>query len=134
MGVFAIKRLGVILLAVCVLGGCAGQDRNRKVADLPFHVVTQKEIPEELLQIIEKKKEGAFHLTYEDGGTLYIAVGYGAMDTGGYSIEVPGFYLSDGGIVIDTNLLGPQEEAVRQISYPYIVVSTEWREEPVLYQ
>ena len=59
------------------------------MADLPFHVVTQKEIPEELLQIIEKKKEGAFHLTYEDGGTLYIVVGYGAMDTADTALKYP---------------------------------------------
>lgn len=122
---------GILLLACC---GCSLQKQEEKVSDLPFHVVEQKEIPEELMEIIDEKKDGAFHMTYEDGDTLYIVVGYGKMQTGGYSIEVPQFYLTKDSIVIDTNLIGPQKEAVRQASYPYIVVSTEWREEMVDYQ
>lgn len=122
---------GLLLLACC---GCSLQKQNEKMSDLSFHVVEQKAIPDELADIIEEKKEGAFNLTYEDGDTLYIVVGYGKMETGGYSIEVPQFYLTKESIVIDTNLIGPREEAVRQASYPYIVVSTEWREEPVTYQ
>ncbi len=114
--------------------GCSMQKQKEKISDLPFHVVEQKEIPNELMELIEKKKEGAFHLSYEDGETLYIVVGYGTMQTGGYSIEVPQFYLTSENIVIDTNLIGPVDEAVKQASYPYIVVSTEWREEPVTYQ
>lgn len=122
---------GILLLACC---GCGGQKQNDKVSDLSFHVVEQKEIPDELMDIIEEKKEGAFNLSYEDGDMLYVVVGYGKMQTGGYSIEVPQFYLASDSIVIDTNLIGPKTEAVRQASYPYIVVSTEWREEPIVYQ
>ena len=122
---------GLLLLACC---GCSPQKQEEKLSDLPFHVVEQKAIPNELMEIIDEKKEGAFNLAYEDGDTLYIAVGYGKMQTGGYSIEVPRFYLTENSIVIDTNLIGPRTEAVRQASYPYIVISTEWREEPVMYQ
>ena len=115
---------GIVLLACC---GCGIQKQDQKISDLPFHVVEQKAIPDELMDIIEEKKEGAFNLTYEDGESLYIVVGYGKMQTGGYSIEVPQFYLTSNHVVIDTNLIGPQTEAVRQVSYPYIVVCTEWR-------
>ena len=63
-------------------------------------------------------------------------MGYGEQMTGGYSIEVRELYLTENAIVIDTELKGPQkgEEVGVEKSYPYIVVRTEYLENPVIFQ
>ena len=45
-------------------------------------------------------------------------------------------YLTENAIVADTELLGPEsaEQAGTEKSYPYIVVKTEYLEEPVIFQ
>ena len=49
-----------------------------KIKDLEYTVIAEDNIPEELLEKIEERKENAFKLTFEDQGFLYICVGYGA--------------------------------------------------------
>ena len=63
-------------------------------------------------------------------------VGYGEQPTGGYSIEVDELYLTENAIVIDTELEGPEkgEPTGVEKSYPYVVVRTEYLEEPVIFQ
>ncbi|MCI6675918.1 MAG: protease complex subunit PrcB family protein [Clostridiales bacterium] len=127
-----------ILVSLFVLSfllyGCSAAAETEKLQDLEFTIIDEKNIPNELKTIIEQKKEGEFKLTYANEQDLYIVVGYGAQTTGGYSIEVAELYLTKENIIIDTNLIGPEGDAVVQTSYPYVVVKTEWREEPVLYQ
>ncbi|MEW4412605.1 protease complex subunit PrcB family protein [Clostridium sp. AN503] len=63
-------------------------------------------------------------------------MGYGEQPTGGYSISVNELYLTENSIVIDTELKGPEkgEEVGVEKSYPYIVVQTEYLENPVIFQ
>ena len=77
-----------------------------------------------------------FKLTYTDDQNLYRVVGYGEQETGGCSISVKELYLTENAIVADTELLGPEsaEQAGTEKSYPYIVVKTEYLEEPVIFQ
>ena len=87
-------------------------------------MIGQNEIPQELADMIGQKKNEEFKLTYTDGADLYIAVGYGEQPTGGYSITVPEFYLTENSIVIKTELQGPEstEQAGNSPSFPYIVI------------
>ncbi|MFQ9509824.1 MAG: protease complex subunit PrcB family protein [Lachnospiraceae bacterium] len=129
------QYLMVAVIVFCaLLYGCSSAKDDGKLEDLDFTVVEENKIPEELKQMIDQKKKGEFTMTYQDGNLLYIVVGYGEQNTGGYSIEVPAFYLTKDAIVIDTNLLGPGSDAVTQASYPVIVVMTEFRDLPVLYK
>ena len=107
-----------------------------KLKDLEFTVVENAEVPEELLTIIEEKKSANFKLTYEDGGYLYIVVGYGEQNTGGYSIAVKELFLTSNAIYIDTNLIGPskEEKITEAASYPYIVIKTEYLDKSVVFQ
>ena len=93
-------------------------------------------MPEELKRLIGEKQTQPFKLTYSDEKNLYIAVGYGAQPTGGYSICVRELYLTDNSIVISTELKGPEkgENAGSQQSFPYIVIRTEYLEEPVVFR
>ena len=133
------KRIKIICLlaaAMFLLSGCGSGGGEEKVRDLDFTVVEDKSIPQELAKLIEEKKLNEFRLTYTDDDSLYLVTGFGEQETGGYSISVNDCYLTETSIVFDTSLLGPsKEETVQQKpSYPYIVVKTEKREEPVIFK
>lgn len=119
------------LLAICLasfifVGGCgAGVENLKKEKDLEFTVVAEREIPETLREVILEKKSNPFQISYTNSGELYIAVGYGKQETGGYSITVNGLYETMESVVIDTTLLGPEKEEALNLSYPYIVIKTE---------
>lgn len=125
-----------VFIVRCLSGCSVGKDDGGKVRDLEFTVVGDNEVPAQLLKTIEEKKGGNFKLTFSDGQGLYIVNGYGEQPSGGYSISVDEFYLTENSIVIDTELKGPEskEEAGTEKSYPYIVVKTEYLEEPVVFQ
>ncbi len=134
------KKTGLcILLIACMLfvSGCTLASQEKiKLRDLDFTVLSQEMIPEQLLPILEEKKAAPFQITYTDNANLYICVGYGEQETGGYSIAVDELYLTDDEIIIDTSLLGPDpsEKETPQPSYPYIVVKTEYLEQTVAFE
>lgn len=116
-----------MMSSIC-LGGCAiGEMTDEKQKDLEFTVVAQKDMPEKLQEVIDEKQENAFQISFTLGDALYIAVGYGEQQTGGYSICVNELYETENAIVIDTTLIGPdsEEKVAESASYPYIVVKTE---------
>lgn len=128
--------MGILLL--CLVAGCgAKRDALAKIKDLEFTVLAEDNIPKELKEVIEGKKQENFKVTYQDNGFLYICVGYGEQVSGGYSIAVNELYLTDNAVYIDTTLLGPEpgSEAVqvKTPSYPYVVVKTEFIDKPVVF-
>ncbi len=132
------RFLSVCLVCLMCMGVYAcgqKQDTMAKIKDLECTVLAEENIPEELLEKIEDKKEDAFKMTFEDQGFLYICVGYGTQSTGGYSIAVNALYETANAVYIDTNLIGPKpEEKSNPVeSYPYIVVKTEFIEKPVVF-
>lgn len=83
------------------------------------------------------KKTEAFKLTYSDKEYLYICIGYGEKETGGYSIAVNELYLTDNAVYVETELLGPGPENKTNNptpSYPYIVIKTEYLEQTVIFE
>lgn len=132
----AVWAAGLLLSCVCLLGGCSDKGAEEKVKDLEFTVVGQNEIPKELMDMIEQKKAEEFRLTYTSGEDLYIAVGCGEQQTGGFSISVPEFYLTENSMVIKTELQGPEQgsQQAASPSYPFIVIKTKFIEEPVVFQ
>ena len=114
--------LSVMLLLF--LSGCnVKKEDGEKVRDLEFTVLAEK-------------RTQPFKMTFTDEQNLYIAVGYGPQQTGGYSIQVEELYLTDNAIVLDTELMGPgKEEAVApETSYPTIIIRTELLENPVIFK
>lgn len=123
-----------IMLAV---SGCGLEKMDeQKVEDLSYTILEEKEIPQEFLAVIEEKKEQIFKLTYSDEENLYIAVGYGVQQTGGYSISVNQCYLTDNAIYFDTTLIGPSkgEQVNEAKSYPYLVIKTKYLEKNVVFE
>lgn len=101
--------LVIVSIMAAMLSACGGEtekeeDRN----NLEFTVVSEDRLPDELKEILDQKKESAFKLTYADEGYLYICVGYGKQESGGYSVTVNELYETDNAIYVNTNLLGPK--------------------------
>lgn len=132
------RFLSICLVCLMCLGVYAcgqKQDTMTKIKDLECTVMAEENIPEELLEKIEEKKADAFKMTFEDQGFLYICVGYGKQNTGGYSIAVNELYETANAVYIDTNLIGPkpEEKSNPVASYPYVVVKTEFISKPVVF-
>lgn len=128
--------LVIVSFQAAVLSACGGEtekeeDRN----NLEFTVVSEDRLPDELKEILDQKKESAFKLTYADEGYLYICVGYGKQESGGYSVTVNELYETDNAIYVNTNLLGPKAGSSpgTSPSYPYIVLKIEFRDKTVVF-
>lgn len=138
LGEYAKRLLSICLVCLLTFGVIAcgkKQDAMEKIKDLECTVIPEEKIPEELLAMIEEKKENSFKLTFEDQGFLYICVGYGVQATGGYSIAVNALYETANAIYVDTNLIGPgpEEKSNPVASYPYIVIKTEFVDKPIVF-
>ncbi len=125
----------VCLMCAAVYACGEKQDTMKKIKDLECTVIPEDRLPEELLDMIGKKKEKAFKITFEDQGFLYICIGYGAQETGGYSIALNDLYETSNAVYVDTNLIGPppEEKSDPVASYPYIVIKTEFVDKPVVF-
>lgn len=123
-----IKRLfPIIMLSVCVCGCAMEGEEEAKLRDLEFTVVTEEEQPEALAEVIEEKKVNPFQISYTLGEDLFLAIGYGEQQTGGFSISVDELYETENHIVVDTTLIGPgsEEKVIDSITYPYVIIKTE---------
>lgn len=128
------------LLITCLsMSGCKREEaEEKKVKSLEYTVMKESEIPEEVMEHINEKKEKEFKFTFynkEKKDYLYIVVGYGKQPTGGYSIAIEDLYLTNNSIYIDTSLIGPAKDDVvtQAFTYPYIVVKIEFMDKPVTF-
>lgn len=129
----------LLMIVITVLGitACKTEDTDiKKLKDIEFTVVEDADLPGELKDIIEEKKENPFKLSYSNKDYLYIVVGYGRQNSGGYSISVDDLYLTSNAIYINTNLIGPtQDDMVAQgVTYPYVVVKMEFMDKNVVFE
>lgn len=134
---FFLFLCGISILSCCLtITGCEKKDTPKKTNSLDFTVVSGSDIPEELQSLIEERQKNAFELTFSDNSCLYVIKGYGQQSSGGYSIKINDFYQSDDCLVFDTELFGPKKDdnVSDAISYPYIVIKTEYRENPVVFR
>ena len=134
-------KIWALLLALVgssfLLTGCKSEKTDiKKIKDLEFTVVEDADVPEQLMEIINEKKKEPFKMSYANGDSLYIVVGYGEKPTGGYSISVDKLFLTSNAVYIDTNLIGPaeNEQVTNALTYPYIVVKTEFIDKSVVFE
>ncbi len=135
-----LKTIVALLLIIFTAVGLAGCKKNesevKKLKDLDFTVVEDADLPGELKEIIDEKKENPFRLHYSNKDFLYIVVGYGKQNSGGYSIAVEELFLTDNAIYIDTNLIGPSQDdlVTHGVTYPYIVVKLEYLDKKIVFE
>lgn len=126
-----------LLIAALLLSGCGKRQPQtpEKIRDLELTVVAEEKLPQELLAAITEKKPQPFKFTFQDGGYLYICIGYGEQASGGYSITVEELYLTENAVYVKTCLIGPgadvPDDGVK--TYPYIVIKTEYLDYSVVF-
>jgi len=122
----------VLLLTGCSISDTGESDKT----EVEFTIVEIEDIPDELLDVINKNKMNEIKMSYEDGGFIYIVRGYGEQQTGGYSIAVNGVYSSEDGIHVETSLIGPPHDKKLQEepSYPFVVIKMEGRDKEVIFE
>lgn len=134
-----LKKMMIILtfLVSTLLSACKNNNDQdmKKIKDLEYTVVEDADVPDELMSIINEKKEKPFKFTFSNIEYLYIVVGYGAKNTGGYSVSVDELFLTKNSIYINTNLIGPSkdDEVTKAITYPYIVIKLEYLDKKVVF-
>ena len=128
--------LSMLLISPISITGCARGESQKKTADIDFTIVSEGDLPKDLKKLIKKRRKNPFELSYSDGSYLYVIKGYGKQNTSDYSIVVNGFYLSEDNLIFDTDLFGPKEDAdvSNSPSYPYIVIKTEYIENPIIFK
>lgn len=122
-----------VLLLLC---GCGEQSESSdKGKDWDYTVVAVRDCPKDFLNELDSKKVNPFQMTYMDGESLYIALGYGEQTTGGYSIVVHGLYDLGEKLCLEAELRGPgKDETVKEkASYPFIIVKTEKTDKEVVF-
>lgn len=134
------RKLFTIILCVTIsslLVACSVEKTSTtKIRDIEFTVTEAKNVPEELMRMIEEKQGLPFKLTYADKGELYIAEGYGEKSTSGYSVEVKECFETKNAIYLHTNLQGPtkDEKIVEAKTYPHVVIKMEFIDKNVVFQ
>lgn len=125
--------LGALLL--CAGCGKKEQGQPEKIRDLELTVVAEEMLPAELLSVVTEKKTAPFKFTFQDGNYLYICIGYGEQESGGYSITVEDLYLTENAVYVKTCLIGPGADVPNDgvKSYPYIVIKTEYLDYSVVF-
>lgn len=127
--------LVLFLYISLTLWGCSREERPEKTGDLDFTIVSGSDIPQELKKLIHERKKSSFELTFSENSCLFVVKGYGTQKSGGYSIKINEFYQAKNTLVLDTELIGPKKDqkVSDKDSYPYIVLKTEYREEPITF-
>lgn len=127
--------LGIFAISLMIAGCSSNETDVKKIRDLEFTVVEDADVPEQLMEVINEKKQQPFKISYSNDDYLYIVVGYGEQPTGGYSISVDDLFLTSNAVYIDTNLIGPSEKeyVTNTITYPYVVVKTEFIDKTVVF-
>ena len=134
-------KISICMMLTVLLCACTGNDMmEKKVRDLDFTVVSAEDISEELKSHIDERKEETFTLIYRDGENMYLIVGSGSQEGGGYSIRVNDLYLGEQSVCVSTSLEGPgsgknteSEIGAGTVSYPYIVIKLETLDAPVIF-
>ncbi len=124
-------------LALALISGCSSSGKElKKLKDVDYTILEDRDIPEKLMETIEQKKEAEFKLSFSSDTDLYLVHGYGEQETGGYSIVVHDLFLTENALYFDTELLGPENGSnpQKKPSYPYIVVKTKKYKQNIVFE
>lgn len=129
------KLIIVLITCICIVSSCGIEKiNNKKEKDIDFTVVAENEIPTEVNQIIEERKEKEFKAAYSDEQYTYIIIGYGKQKYQGYSIMVKKLYETKNAVFVRTEFEGPKEYTNNEIvTYPVIVIKMEYSDKNIIF-
>lgn len=133
----ALLTVMAIALILALLSGCSiSKEKPKKIKDVEYTLIEDRDIPEKLKETIEQKKAAEFKISFESDDGMYLVHGYGEQETGGYSIVIRDIYLTENALYFDTELLGPENGSnpQKKPSYPYIVVKTKKYKQNIVFE
>lgn len=117
----------VITMGSLICSGCQKKTAEEKIESVDYTVCKESELPDNLVEIINEKKNEEFEITYTQDEYTYLVKGYGKQKSGGYNITVDDVYYTSSKICLATTLVGPAENelVLNAATYPYITVKVE---------
>lgn len=145
-----IKMMFLAVLSGLLLIGCIGcirlgKDKSVKRAAVDYVVCDNTMLPDELMRIIDDRKDDKFTLSYNTNEYTYIAIGYGLHSTDGYMVELKDIFATDKACYVECSLIsreyvqsmGTETDGERVCSEPsvcpYIVLKCNKLNLPVVY-
>lgn len=124
-----------MVIAACFMTSCAVEKiSNKKIKDLDYTVVSEIEMPVEVMEIVKNRKQSPFKVTYSDNKYTYIIIGYGRQKYPGYSIKIEELYETKNAICVKTRFDGPTEySSIESETYPYVVLKIEYNDKTVVF-
>ena len=136
-------KAALILVLLFVMGmlisGCGEKEETGAKQEIDFTVCAREQLPEELFNIIEEKKDKVCKFSYTNGSFMYIVVCYGEREMENLNVVVNDFFMTKSAIYIDTTLKTDQSTSQDAVAtgeysmYPYIVIKCEKYDLPVVY-
>lgn len=134
----ALILLGILIGCSFIFWACGTDTKPEKTGDISYMIVPEEEVPEELQKLIDERKESEFRLSFSEGENLYLVVGYGRQETGGYSIQLKELYLAGDVIYMDTELQGPLPEETKDAqdstAAPWLVVKMQQMDKTIYFE
>lgn len=122
----------LLFFSLVEISGCNFEEKNgdtvKDKTAVDYAVCFEGQLPDELSDIIEERKEKPFKLSYRNNEYLYIAVGYGAHEANNFCVGVKDLFKSSKGIFIGTEIFTDKiipEEITNKGTfsrYPYVVI------------
>ena len=122
-----------LLFFLLVFTSC-GKETEEEKEKLDFTICDEKQLPEELKELLEEKKQEVFKLTFSTKDYLYIVVGYGEQNRSNLDVVVEELSLGKNAIYVKTQLVGNEEEDKEIITYPVIVLKCPYIDLPVVFE
>lgn len=131
-----LKKLitGFTLLFFLLVFTSCGKETEEEKEKLDFTICDEKQLPEELKELLEEKKQEVFKLTFSTKDYLYIVVGYGEQNRSNLDVVVEELSLGKNAIYVKTQLVGNEEEDKEIITYPVIVLKCPYMDLPVVFE
>ncbi len=124
-------RRMITALGICLalfLSGCHVMEEDEVKKRLDYTISSYDRLPRELQEVIDRKKEQPFQITYSNRDSCFIVIGYGGQQMGKYGIQVRELYALRDGYHVRTELIGTgkgTKEGKDGIVYtPFIIIKT----------
>jgi len=136
-------KAALFLVLLFVMGmffsGCGKKEEKGARQEIDFTVCAREQLPEELFNIIEEKKDKVCKFSYTNGSFMYIVVCYGEREKENLNVVVNDLFMTSNAIYIDTTLKTDQSTSQDAVAtgeysmYPYIVIKCDKYDLPVVY-
>ena len=115
----------ILMMAAVLLAGCHFFSASEDGEELAYDICDETMLPDELVAVIDTKKETSFQCTYSNNTYTYIVVCVGTYNRADVSVDVDELYQDDNAIYVKTVLRQNPDAAdveADTVSFPYVVI------------